>query len=80
MVTLRDTPAPHGRGHLGEDLTRQLSRRRELTDRPFAINHLLLTLNQEAFSLTLQAKPRVISLAGVTLGTSSSGLTTLVRS
>jgi enoyl-[acyl-carrier protein] reductase II len=59
-----------GLGSLGcdlrsvEDLTRQLARTRELTGRPFAINHLLLTLNQEAFSLTLQAKPRVISLAG----------------
>ena len=59
-----------GLGSLGcdlrsvEDLTRQLSRIRQLTSRPFAVNHLLLTLNQEAFSVTLQAKPPVISLAG----------------
>ena len=37
-----------GLGSLGcdlrsiDDLTRQLSRTRELTDRPFAVNHLLL--------------------------------------
>jgi nitronate monooxygenase/enoyl-[acyl-carrier protein] reductase II len=41
-----------------------LSRIRELTSQPFAVNHLLLTLNKDAFSVTLQAKPRVISLAG----------------
>jgi enoyl-[acyl-carrier protein] reductase II len=59
-----------GLGSLGcdlrsaEDLTSQLARTRELTSRPFAVNHLLLTLNGEAFSMTLQARPRVISLAG----------------
>src|SRR5262245_57523843 len=47
-----------------EDLGRQLARTRELTSRPFAVNHLLLTLNPEAFALTLQARPPVISLAG----------------
>jgi nitronate monooxygenase/enoyl-[acyl-carrier protein] reductase II len=47
-----------------DDLARQLARIRELTTRPFAVNHLLLTLNEAAFSLTLQARPPVISLAG----------------
>ena len=47
-----------------EDLTQQLSRIRQLTSRPFAVNHLLLTLNQDAFALTLHARPPVISLAG----------------
>ncbi|MBI3325685.1 MAG: nitronate monooxygenase [Nitrospinae bacterium] len=46
------------------DLTKQLALTRELTSRPFAVNHLLLTLNEEAFSLTLQARPPIISLAG----------------
>ena len=47
-----------------EDLTRQLTRIRELTSHPFAVNHLLLTLNQDAFAATLRARPPVISLAG----------------
>jgi enoyl-[acyl-carrier protein] reductase II len=47
-----------------EDLTRQLTRIRELTSRPFAVNHLLLTLNPDAFAATLRARPPVISLAG----------------
>ncbi|HEX2728253.1 MAG TPA: nitronate monooxygenase, partial [Rubrobacteraceae bacterium] len=41
----------------------QLVRLRELTDRPFAVNHTLRPLNEEAFALTLEAKPEVISLA-----------------
>jgi enoyl-[acyl-carrier protein] reductase II len=59
-----------GLGSLGcdlrsvDDITMQLARTRELTNRPFAVNHLLLTLNEKAFSLTLQARPPVISLAG----------------
>jgi enoyl-[acyl-carrier protein] reductase II len=59
-----------GLGSLGcdlrslEDLTKQLARTRELTSLPFAVNHLLLTLNEAAFSLTLEARPSVMSLAG----------------
>jgi len=58
-----------GLGSLGaalrsvEDLSGQLSLTRELTSRPFAVNHLVPTLNEEAFFLTLEAKPPVISLA-----------------
>jgi len=47
----------------GADLERQLALIRRLTDRPFAVNHLVPTLNQEAFALTLTAKPSIISLA-----------------
>ncbi|MCZ6876164.1 MAG: nitronate monooxygenase family protein [bacterium] len=63
-----------GLGSLGcdlrpvDDLTRQLARIRELTDRPFAINHLLLTLDDEAFARTLEARPPVVSLAGADPG------------
>ena len=58
-----------GLGSLGasqrsaEDLKKQLARTRELTGRPFAVNHLVPTLNEEAFALTLQARPAIISLA-----------------
>jgi nitronate monooxygenase/enoyl-[acyl-carrier protein] reductase II len=58
-----------GLGSLGaasrsvEDLERQLARIRALTERPFAVNHLVPSLNEEAFALTLQARPAVISLA-----------------
>jgi nitronate monooxygenase/enoyl-[acyl-carrier protein] reductase II len=46
------------------EIASQLLETRELTDRPFAVNHLLLALDEEAFSLTLKAKPAAISLAG----------------
>jgi nitronate monooxygenase/enoyl-[acyl-carrier protein] reductase II len=58
-----------GLGSLGaglrspEDLRRQLAQTRELTQRPFAVNHQLSTLNEEAFALTLDAKPALLSLA-----------------
>jgi enoyl-[acyl-carrier protein] reductase II len=58
-----------GLGSLGasqrpaEDLRQQLARVRALTDRPFAVNHLVPTLNEEAFALTVEARPAVISLA-----------------
>ena len=60
-----------------EDLTRQLTRIRELTSHPFAVNHLLLTLNQDAFAATLRARPPVISLAGGDPGDLVSGGTML---
>jgi nitronate monooxygenase/enoyl-[acyl-carrier protein] reductase II len=46
------------------DLKEQLLRLSELTNKPFAVNHLLTTLNHEAFDLTLAFKPPVISFAG----------------
>jgi enoyl-[acyl-carrier protein] reductase II len=36
---------------------------RELTSRPFAVNHVVPLLNEEAFKVTLEAEPAVISLA-----------------
>jgi enoyl-[acyl-carrier protein] reductase II len=36
---------------------------RELTSRPFAVNHLVPLLDDEAFEATLEAKPAVVSLA-----------------
>ncbi len=58
-----------GLGSLGaatrpvDELERELARTRELTNRPFAVNHVVSTLNEEAFALTLEAKPAVISFA-----------------
>jgi nitronate monooxygenase/enoyl-[acyl-carrier protein] reductase II len=42
---------------------RQIARVRELTARPFAVNHLVPLLDEEAFEVTLDAKPAVVSLA-----------------
>jgi nitronate monooxygenase/enoyl-[acyl-carrier protein] reductase II len=59
-----------GLGSLGcayrtiDDISNQLTATRELTNRPFVVNHLLLTLDEEAFALTLKAKPAAISFAG----------------
>jgi enoyl-[acyl-carrier protein] reductase II len=36
---------------------------RELTDRPFAVNHVMPFLNEEAFAYTLEARPAVISMS-----------------
>jgi NAD(P)H-dependent flavin oxidoreductase YrpB (nitropropane dioxygenase family) len=58
-----------GLGSLGaglrspEDLKQQFAQTRELTQRPFAVNHLLSMLNEEALALTLDAKPSCISFA-----------------
>jgi nitronate monooxygenase/enoyl-[acyl-carrier protein] reductase II len=35
----------------------------KLTSRPFAVNHVVPLLNEEAFALTLQAKPALVSFA-----------------
>src|SRR4028119_76518 len=40
-----------------------IARVRELTSRPFAVNHVVPLLDEEAFEVTLQAEPAVISLA-----------------
>lgn len=58
-----------GLGSLGatprpiEEFRQHLACIPELTDRPFAVNHLIPLLNEEAVALTLEAKPAVISLA-----------------
>jgi enoyl-[acyl-carrier protein] reductase II len=46
-----------------EDVRKQIVRVRELTDRPFAVNHVMRPFNEEAFALTLEEKPKVVSLA-----------------
>ncbi len=46
-----------------ESVERQIARVRELTDRPFAVNHVAPLLDDEAFEATLEAKPAVVSLA-----------------
>ncbi|WP_245939255.1 NAD(P)H-dependent flavin oxidoreductase [Actinacidiphila glaucinigra] len=43
------------------ELRQQWSRLRELTDRPFAINHTTRPFDEEAFQATLDARPAVIS-------------------
>ena len=58
-----------GLGSLGawnrpaDNLNQQLAAIRELTEKPFAVNHLVPDLNEEAWERTLAAKPAVISLA-----------------
>jgi enoyl-[acyl-carrier protein] reductase II len=46
-----------------DDLKNQLEHIREYTSRPFAVNHVLTSLNEEAFEITLEAEPSLISLA-----------------
>src|SRR5262245_11079461 len=46
-----------------EDLKQQLAQTRELSQRPFAVNHLLSMLNEDALALTFDAKPACISFA-----------------
>lgn len=45
------------------DLVRQLGLIRELTDKPFAVNHVVPEISEDNLQLTLQAKPAVISFA-----------------
>jgi nitronate monooxygenase/enoyl-[acyl-carrier protein] reductase II len=58
-----------GLGSLGavftssDELDRQVARVRELTDRPFAVNHVVPLLDEATFARTLELRPAVISLA-----------------
>ncbi len=58
-----------GLGSLGgwqrspEDMAKELSKIRELTDKPFAVNYVVPDINEESFQLTLEARPAVISFA-----------------
>ena len=45
------------------DLERQLERIRDLTDRPYAVNHVVPVLDEAAFRMTLAAAPRLVSFA-----------------
>jgi enoyl-[acyl-carrier protein] reductase II len=40
-----------------------IARMRELTDRPFAVNHTFRPLDEQAFAFTLEARPVVVSVA-----------------
>jgi enoyl-[acyl-carrier protein] reductase II len=46
-----------------ESVEGQIARVREITSRPFAVNHVVPLLDEEAFKVTLEAEPAVISLA-----------------
>ena len=46
-----------------EQVVDQMRRTRELTDKPFIVNHTRRPLNEEAFELTLREGPKAISLA-----------------
>ena len=46
-----------------ESVERQIARVRQLTSHPFAVNHVVPLLDDEAFEATLEAKPAVVSLA-----------------
>ena len=46
-----------------ESVERQIERVRELTERPFAVNHVVPLLDEDAFEATLEAQPAVVSMA-----------------
>jgi nitronate monooxygenase/enoyl-[acyl-carrier protein] reductase II len=46
-----------------EDLRRQMSRVRELTDRPFVVNHVVPALDEDALAATLENPPAAVSFA-----------------
>jgi enoyl-[acyl-carrier protein] reductase II len=46
-----------------DDITEQIERVRALTDRPFVVNHVVPTLDEDAFQATLEARPAAVSFA-----------------
>jgi enoyl-[acyl-carrier protein] reductase II len=46
-----------------DDLRRQLNMLRDLTSRPYAVNHLIPVLEEASFALSLEAHPKLISFA-----------------
>lgn len=46
-----------------EAIREQIHRTRELTDKPFIVNHTRRPLSEEAFALTLEEQPKAVSLA-----------------
>ena len=46
-----------------ESVKRQKARVREITPRPFAVNHVVPLLDEAAFQATLEAEPTVVSFA-----------------
>jgi enoyl-[acyl-carrier protein] reductase II len=47
----------------GDGLAEQIERVRALTDRPFVVNHVVPTLDEDAFQATLDARPAAVSFA-----------------
>ena len=47
----------------GQSFQRQIARVREITARPFAVNHVVPLLDEVAFRATLEARPEVVSSA-----------------
>jgi nitronate monooxygenase/enoyl-[acyl-carrier protein] reductase II len=45
------------------ELRRQIARVRELTERPFVVNHVVPALDEEAFEATLDERPAAVSFA-----------------
>jgi enoyl-[acyl-carrier protein] reductase II len=52
-----------GAGRSAAELRAEVERIRELTDRPFAVNHITRGFDEEVFEATLDARPAVVSLA-----------------
>jgi nitronate monooxygenase/enoyl-[acyl-carrier protein] reductase II len=46
-----------------DDTRRQLATLRDLTDRPFAVNHVVQAVDEESFRLALEAEPKLVSMA-----------------
>jgi nitronate monooxygenase/enoyl-[acyl-carrier protein] reductase II len=46
-----------------DELTAQIETVRRLTDRPFIVNHVVPLLDDDAFAATLEARPRMVSMA-----------------
>ncbi len=46
-----------------DTVSAEIKRTRELTDRPFIVNHVVPQLDEDAFEVTLRAKPAAISFA-----------------
>src|SRR5215210_8630337 len=46
-----------------DELRRQIARVRELTDRPFVVNHVVPALDEETFEATLDEGPAAVSFA-----------------
>jgi enoyl-[acyl-carrier protein] reductase II len=50
-------------GRPAHELRRDLEQIRQLTTKPFAVNHITRTFDEEAFAATLEAAPAVVSFA-----------------
>jgi enoyl-[acyl-carrier protein] reductase II len=46
-----------------DEVRRQMQRVRELTDRPFVVNHVVPVLDEDAFEATLESPPAAVSFA-----------------